>query len=115
LDIFLIFEKLPKVNTRPMGENSPNLVALIYTSPSVLVSVLSSLSFFFSVDCSERGLSSEAALLNSCSTERHSCRGTAVEAAALVWARCQLQLLRKALRPFAPVLHNNDSKKFWRV
>jgi hypothetical protein len=25
---FVIFETLPKVNTRPMGENSPNLVNL---------------------------------------------------------------------------------------
>jgi hypothetical protein len=27
-DTFVIFKKLPKVNSRPLGENSPNLVTL---------------------------------------------------------------------------------------
>jgi hypothetical protein len=28
---FVFFQKLPKVNNRPLGENSPNLVTLLVT------------------------------------------------------------------------------------
>jgi hypothetical protein len=32
LEYFVIFDKLPKVNKRPLGENSPNLVTLMHST-----------------------------------------------------------------------------------
>jgi hypothetical protein len=42
---FAIFKKLPKVNTRPLGENSPNLVTLLRLSPCMYTTEKIALSF----------------------------------------------------------------------
>jgi hypothetical protein len=38
--ISVIFQKLPKANNRPLGENSPNLVTLLNTNPALLKTTL---------------------------------------------------------------------------